>query len=59
MIIVTQDSYTLDFVRFKCKTIQVKNEEELFDVFIKLIRKWDPDIFVGYEVNLLKYVHSI
>lgn len=59
VIIVTQDFYTLDFVRFKCETVQVKNEEELFDIFIKLIRKWDPDIFVGYEVNLLKSVHSI
>lgn len=29
----------------------VPNEQALIEAFVALVRKWDPDIFVGYEVR--------
>lgn len=30
------------------------NEQALIEAFVALVRKWDPDIFVGYEVGVFK-----
>ncbi|XP_078617508.1 DNA polymerase zeta catalytic subunit-like [Branchiostoma floridae x Branchiostoma japonicum] len=33
----------------------VAEEKELVEHFLQLIRKWDPDILVGYEVQMLSW----
>ncbi|RZB70336.1 DNA polymerase zeta catalytic subunit [Asbolus verrucosus] len=33
----------------------VASEEELINEFVKLIQKWDPDLFVGYEIEMLSW----
>lgn len=30
------------------------NEQALIEAFVALVRKWDPDIFVGYEVGVFQ-----
>lgn len=37
----------------KCQ--QVKSEQELLMQFVKLIAKYDPDIFAGYEIELASW----
>ena len=41
----------LNYSPFGCKLYRVENENELFNSFIEIVRKYDPDIFVGYEVQ--------
>jgi DNA polymerase zeta len=38
-----------------CDLRCVDTEEELFGELLKLIKKWDPDILVGYETELLSW----
>lgn len=33
----------------------VEEEKELFLEFLQLVRKWDPDILIGYEVQMLSW----
>ena len=35
--------------------ISVENEAALFREVFKLIRRWDPDILIGYEVSYILY----
>lgn len=44
-------TFTLDVNRFKCDKVFVKDESELFDKFLSVIRRWDPDMLIGYEVD--------
>ncbi|XP_041353976.1 LOW QUALITY PROTEIN: uncharacterized protein LOC121371842 [Gigantopelta aegis] len=37
----------------------VMSEEELIDSFITLIARWDPDILVGYEIQMLSWGYII
>ena len=37
----------------------VKEERELFDALIKVVRKWDPDILLGFEVQMLSWGYLI
>ncbi|XP_077973529.1 uncharacterized protein LOC120341041 [Styela clava] len=36
-------------------TLYVRTEAELFLLFAQLIHEWDPDILVGYEVQMLSW----
>ncbi|XP_013401408.1 uncharacterized protein LOC106167234 [Lingula anatina] len=37
------------------ETSYVKDERELFVKFLELVRKWDPDILVGFEIQMLSW----
>lgn len=37
----------------------VDEEKELFCEFLQLVRKWDPDILLGYEVQMLSWGYLI
>lgn len=37
-----------------CNVISVDSEEALLIQVVSLVREWDPDILVGYEVNKVK-----
>lgn len=37
--------------QFQCELHAVADEPALIAAFVALVRKWDPDIFVGYEVS--------
>lgn len=39
------------FPQINCQINAVPNEQALIETFVSLVRKWDPDIFVGYEVG--------
>lgn len=39
------------FPQIHCQINTVPNEQALIETFVSLVRKWDPDIFVGYEVG--------
>jgi DNA polymerase zeta len=44
----------------KFKSIEyVYEEKELFEIFIKAIRKHDPDIFVGFEIQKLSWCYLV
>ena len=42
---------TMPDIKFVC----VENEKALLDRFIEMILEWDPDIFVGYEIEHLSW----
>ncbi|XP_057670686.1 DNA polymerase zeta catalytic subunit isoform X2 [Diorhabda carinulata] len=42
-----------------CDIISVDSEEELIKEFLKLVVYWDPDIFAGYEIELLSWGYLI
>jgi DNA polymerase zeta len=37
----------------------VEEEKDLFHAFLHLTHKWDPDIFIGYEVQMLSWGYLI
>lgn len=37
----------------------VNTEKDLFMELVRLIRKWDPDIFAGYEIELASWGYVI
>ncbi|XP_054272954.1 DNA polymerase zeta catalytic subunit [Macrosteles quadrilineatus] len=41
--------------QFRCQLHAVADEPSLIAAFVALVRKWDPDIFVGYEIELLSW----
>ncbi len=51
IIIVDADTSKFNIQSFNCEKMFVNSEIELFDLFVTIFRKWDPDILVGYEVN--------
>ena len=51
IVVVTNEEHPLDVTRFNCEKQFVMDENELLDRFVTLVEKWDPDIFVGYEVS--------
>ncbi|XP_055316014.1 DNA polymerase zeta catalytic subunit isoform X2 [Sitodiplosis mosellana] len=52
-----------DFTHFRIATqtslTLVTTETELFMELVRLIRKWDPDIFAGYEIELASWGYVI
>lgn len=52
-----------DFGSFRLATqtpmVLVNTETELLMELVKLIRKWDPDIFAGYEIELASWGYVI
>lgn len=61
-ILINTNKYP-DFGQFRLATqmpiILVNNETELFMELVHLIRKWDPDIFAGYEIELVSWGYVI
>ncbi|XP_065226128.1 DNA polymerase zeta catalytic subunit [Planococcus citri] len=55
IIVVSEDPLPADLNRFKCEKTVVPSEAELFNRFLGVIRKWDPDMFIGYEVEMLSW----
>lgn len=55
MIIVNTEPYELDLFKYSCRKEFVQNEDELFNSFVKVIRHYDPDMFLGYEVILFLF----
>ncbi|XP_044259688.1 DNA polymerase zeta catalytic subunit [Tribolium madens] len=51
--IITLDRLKLSEVR--CDLMNVSTEEELLNEFVKLVQKHDPDILVGYEIEMLSW----
>ncbi|KAG5883182.1 hypothetical protein JTB14_018199 [Gonioctena quinquepunctata] len=49
----------LNGLGFDCDVTYVDSEENLFDGFLKIIAYWDPDIFAGYEIELLSWGYLI
>ncbi|XP_050510996.1 DNA polymerase zeta catalytic subunit isoform X2 [Diabrotica virgifera virgifera] len=49
----------LDGVGFTCALTYVDSEENLMKEFLKVIEYWDPDIFAGYELELLSWGYLI
>ncbi|KAL3883653.1 hypothetical protein ACJMK2_029895 [Sinanodonta woodiana] len=37
------------------KVTYVKNEQEIIQTFFQFMKQWDPDILVGYEVQMLSW----
>jgi len=37
----------------------VKEEKDIFHVFLSLIRQWDPDVLIGYELQMLSWGYLI
>lgn len=55
IIIVCDENENLGYFNDNVEIIRVKNEMELLEEFFKKIRLYDPDIFAGYELELLSY----
>ncbi|XP_072391181.1 DNA polymerase zeta catalytic subunit isoform X2 [Diabrotica undecimpunctata] len=49
----------LDGVGYNCALTYVDSEENLIKEFLKIIEYWDPDIFAGYELELLSWGYLI
>ncbi|CAG9858268.1 unnamed protein product [Phyllotreta striolata] len=49
----------LDGVGIDCDVTYVDSEEKLIEEFLKIIHHWDPDIFAGYETELLSWGYLI
>lgn len=46
--------------RFPCQNVtRVNSESALLMELVKLIRKWDPDIFAGYEIEMSSWGYII
>lgn len=43
----------------KNEVFSVKDENELFQQLISIVRKWDPDILVGYEIQMASWGYLI
>ncbi|XP_018577848.1 DNA polymerase zeta catalytic subunit isoform X2 [Anoplophora glabripennis] len=49
----------LDGASVNCNVTYVDSEENLLKEFLKLIEYWDPDIFAGYEIQMLSWGYLI
>lgn len=49
----------LDGTGVNCDITYVNSEENLLNEFLKLIEYWNPDIFAGYEIQLLSWGYLI
>lgn len=61
-VLINTSNYP-DFARFRMATqtnvTLLTTETELFMELVRLIRKWDPDIFAGYEIELASWGYVI
>jgi len=55
IILVCEPNDNLGYFKEQIEVIKVKNELELLEEFFKKIRMYDPDIFAGYEIELLSW----
>lgn len=51
--------YLLDGSGVSCVVTYVESEADLMTEFVKLVRKWDPDIFAGYEIEMHSWGYLI
>lgn len=57
-ILINETRHSID--RLPCQTItRVHSESALLMELVKLIRKWDPDIFAGYEIEMASWGYVI
>lgn len=61
-VLINTNNYS-DLAKFRMATQTsvklVNTETELFMELVRLIRKWDPDIFAGYEIELASWGYVI
>lgn len=50
-IYVTEGGSEEKMPQINCQLQPVPDEQSLIAAFVVLVRKWDPDILVGYEVR--------
>lgn len=43
----------------KCEIVYLNSELDLIDSFVKLIKKWDPDIVTGFEIEMQSWGYFI
>lgn len=51
----TNCHWTSDKIGMRTQITYVKTELELLMALVELIRKWDPDIFAGYEIEMASW----
>lgn len=49
----------LDGFGTNCEIFYTKSEFELFNEFVSLVHKYDPDIFAGYEIEMFSWGYLI
>lgn len=49
----------LDGIEIDCDITYVETEQELVNSFVSLIKYWDPDIFAGYEIQMLSWGYLV
>ncbi|GLV38027.1 DNA polymerase zeta subunit 1 [Carabus blaptoides fortunei] len=52
-------SNLLDGSGVTCSVVYVQSETELMSTFVQLVRKWDPDICAGYEIEMHSWGYLI
>ncbi|KAG8252327.1 DNA polymerase zeta catalytic subunit, variant 2 [Homalodisca vitripennis] len=55
VIYVSEDGTEEKMPHLQSHLQAVPNEQSLIAAFVALVRKWDPDIFVGYEIEQLSW----
>jgi DNA polymerase elongation subunit (family B) len=51
-IVLNEENDKYSVINDSCIEIRIGNsEDEIFHELVQLVRKWDPDILVGYDVQ--------